>query len=242
MLRTVRHGPRTTLGQDRTPNRPGRTTGPRRAAPFVGRAARGFSLVELVLVLAVIAALAGLAMPRWSASAARYRADQAALRVVADLRLVRDAARTGGAAQRLAFTADSAVYTSTIAAPDGLGGTLRVDLGRDPYRATVRRADFGGATTAQFGAFGTPAAPGWVLLQGGAEARVITLTAAGDVAFRRASAEEARTATVTLAVDSRRINLVPASTGTTGGTTGGTGTTTGPVQTILDPVTDLLGI
>src|SRR5690606_27031377 len=55
---------------------------------------RGFSLLELVMVLTIIAILAAIATPRYANAMARYRADLAARRIAADLLLAQRLART----------------------------------------------------------------------------------------------------------------------------------------------------
>ena len=49
----------------------------------------GFTLIELVMVLAIIGLITAIAAPRYAASLARYRAESAARRVAADLALAR---------------------------------------------------------------------------------------------------------------------------------------------------------
>ena len=55
---------------------------------------RGFTLIELVIVVAVIIILAGMAVPAFGATLARARIQSNASQVVQDLRLVRDSAIT----------------------------------------------------------------------------------------------------------------------------------------------------
>src|SRR5688500_12739493 len=61
--------------------------------------ARGFSLIELVLVVATIAVLSAIAVPKYADAMNRYRVDLAAKRVVADFALARSSARGSGLGQ-----------------------------------------------------------------------------------------------------------------------------------------------
>ena len=75
------------------------------------KAGRGFSLLELVLVLGILTVLAAIGIPRYGASAARYRADLVAQRLVADLRLARGHAQATSASQSVEFDVDLNQYT-----------------------------------------------------------------------------------------------------------------------------------
>ncbi len=70
------------------------------------KAGRGFSLLELILVLGILTVLAAIGIPRYGASAARYRADLIARRLVADLRLARGHAQATSASQSVEFDVD----------------------------------------------------------------------------------------------------------------------------------------
>jgi prepilin-type N-terminal cleavage/methylation domain-containing protein len=66
---------------------------------------RGFSLIELMIVVAVMIVLAGIAVPTFGASLARARIQTNAAQMVQDLRLVRDSA--------IAYQQDLYVYICT---------------------------------------------------------------------------------------------------------------------------------
>ena len=152
-----------------------------RAAPAPSR--RAFSLLELTLVLMVMGVLAALAVPRYANALARYRADAAARRVVADLDLARTTARSSGTSYTVVFNAASKSYqVLNIADPDHPNATYTVSLSEDPYNAKLSSASFGGgvSTSAQvtFDGFGSPDNDGTITLQSGVFQRIITLTAA----------------------------------------------------------------
>src|SRR2546423_11308670 len=71
----------------------------------VGR--RAFSLIEMVLVLAILAMVSAIAVPRYAGSIARYRAETAARRVAADLALAAAHAADAGKPQLVVFVARS---------------------------------------------------------------------------------------------------------------------------------------
>src|SRR5438552_17658151 len=87
-----------------------------------------FSLVELMLVMAIIAVVAAIAMPRYSASLARYRADMAARRIVAALALAQAKARATSSSQTITFTAGGSYQILGMNDPDRPGQPYVVDL------------------------------------------------------------------------------------------------------------------
>ena len=99
---------------------------------------RGFTLVELVLVLAIGAVLAAIAAPKYAAATNRYRVDGAARRLAADLSLARATAKATSGNCSVAFRATPNSYgIPTLAASDGRGGVYSVQLGAEPYNVSI---------------------------------------------------------------------------------------------------------
>src|SRR5688500_11257810 len=111
--------------------------------------AAAFSLVEMVLVVATCALLAGIAAPRLGGASARYRADFAARQVAADLERARATARLTGASQSVQFDLLQHRYTVT-GTGTGTTAATTVRLSADPYQARITAASFSGATGVTF--------------------------------------------------------------------------------------------
>ena len=139
-----------------------------------GRAA--FSVVELVLVIAITAMVSAIAIPRYANSIARYRADSAARRVAADLALAQNNASTAGRQQAMVFVSRS-YQMPGMAHLDGKSyGDYTVDLGADPYAVTRVAAEFGGDATVKFDLYGNPDTGGSVVVEVGEVRRVVVLS------------------------------------------------------------------
>lgn len=125
----------------------------------------GFSLVELVLVLAIAATLAAVAAPRYGRALARYRVQAAARRVAADLALAQQWARTRSTTVTLTVdTSTNSYRIPSLAALDHRGGAYVVWLGRAPYQVKVHSAVFGGDGSISFNGYGVPDSAGEVVV------------------------------------------------------------------------------
>lgn len=121
-----------------------------------GRRARsGFTLVELVMVLAVFSLVAGLAMPRYASAGVRYRVKAAAHRIASDIALARNTARTRSTSMAIVFKPGVPGYYE-------IAGVRHLDrnevyrniLSEEPYRVRLIEADFGGVTELTFNGHG----------------------------------------------------------------------------------------
>jgi prepilin-type N-terminal cleavage/methylation domain-containing protein len=141
---------------------------------------RAFSVLEVIIVLAIVGILASVAIPRFADAATRYRVDAAARRVVADLTLVRERAKQASSSEKVGFdVATNSYQISGMSDPDHPAQAYRVRLSEEPYYATIASADFAGQTAAVFDGFGLPVGiqgtAGTVVIQVGDEVRTIVL-------------------------------------------------------------------
>jgi prepilin-type N-terminal cleavage/methylation domain-containing protein len=139
---------------------------------------RGFSLLELVLVLAIIATLTAIAAPRYQGSLSRYRADLTARRIFQDLELAQVSAKAKGAALtvRIRQGTDELELFDT-AGIDPHENTYCTRLSEPPYRADIATSTFGGDDYIMFDGWGLPDSGGTAVLTVGSETRTITVNA-----------------------------------------------------------------
>lgn len=148
--------------------------GARRANTILSR--KAFSLLEIVLVLAILAILVAMAAPRYGTAVARYQAEMAARRVVADLALSRSRARITSTQHTVAFTPAADQYQLPgVADLKNSAADYLVDLSARPYHADLLSADFGGDGTVVFDGYGKPDSSGQVIVQVGDIQKIIAL-------------------------------------------------------------------
>ncbi len=155
---------------------------------------RGFSLLEVVLVTAIIAVMAAIAVPRFGRASGRYRIDLAARRIAADLAYLQSTARRGSCLKRAVFDSSANQYMlASIADMDRPSQDYTVNLsdskyGTDLVSATFQNSSGYVSTTAlSFDMWGrpqcgnppgnpmAPLASGSIVVQVGAETRTITV-------------------------------------------------------------------
>jgi prepilin-type N-terminal cleavage/methylation domain-containing protein len=131
----------------------------------------GFTLLELVVVIAILGLLAGLAIPRIAGTVARRRAEAAAVRIMNDIKHARRAAVAASTERKIVFdpTQNSYVLEDVTSAVNN-AALYRVHLDRAPYGAALRYANFDGKLMLTFDGYGTPSADGMVVVGAGAHA------------------------------------------------------------------------
>lgn len=143
----------------------------------------GFTLVELLLVLALVGVVAAIAAPRYASAISRFNADTTARRVCRDLTLARAAAFAGGTPQSVIFDTVGNQYTvGSLSHPDHPGAAYVVRLDEMSSPAQLVTVDFAGSSVCSFDAFGLPTNGGTVVLKvGGAQRAIMVDGATGRI-------------------------------------------------------------
>ena len=143
-----------------------------------GRSRGGFSLLELIVVLVIMAIMAAIATPRYGQAVARYRTEMAARKVAADLTFARKRARTSSASQVVNFNvADGGYQLPGVTDMRTSATDYSVSLSSAPYQARIVSADFDGDPDVTFDGYGVPDSGGTVVVAVGNHSRTIILDA-----------------------------------------------------------------
>jgi prepilin-type N-terminal cleavage/methylation domain-containing protein len=135
----------------------------------------GFSLIELVMVMTIIAILSAIAVPRYAGSLARYRADAAANRVVTDLNYARERAKATSTSVTVKLkVSQDCIQLIGVPALDDPNIDWETDLSAKPYLADLV-ADTFPSSKVTFDGYGIPDSGGTIQLIIGSEARIVTL-------------------------------------------------------------------
>lgn len=136
----------------------------------------GFSLIELVLVVAIMAVFAAIAAPRYGQASGRYRLDLAARRVAADLKMAQSYAKAASSSRAVVFAVETDQYQlSGIPAPDGATGDYTVSLSAEPYQADLTAVSFNHTSQVVFSGWGLPGCGGTVTLAVGSQQKTIAV-------------------------------------------------------------------
>lgn len=144
---------------------------------------QGFSMVEILVVLSLIALLSAIAIPRLSTWGTRERAGRALNQIAADIGLARMRAVRAGNTATLAFGTTGASYTITAA---GVGTTTTllksVNLTLDYPRMRIFTSP-ATATSVVYDSRGLPRGsyPTWIIVSTGGFRDSLQITALGKV-------------------------------------------------------------
>ena len=134
---------------------------------------RGFSIVELVLVITILAVVAAIAAPRYAVALDGYRAEHAARRIVADISATQAAARATATTQAVVFNPATNSYSlPTVVAGNA---STRITLGDAPFYAVLESASFNGNATLTFNGYAMPRSAGTVVVRSGQTRRTISV-------------------------------------------------------------------
>lgn len=135
-----------------------------------------FTLIELVLVVAILGVVAAIAIPRFASATTRYRLDLAASRIEGDAVLAAEWARSAGRSHLMSINVGQDRYTIHAGA-DGAGATRAdVSLGAEPYKCDIQSVNVsGGGSKLVFDGFGRPTSGASVVLRIGDATRTVIL-------------------------------------------------------------------
>ena len=153
-----------------------------RRSPLTCRARRAFSLIELMLVVAIMAVFAAMAAPRYTDALYRYRADAAARRIAADLTMAQSKARSLATSRSVVFSISGKSYQIPNETDLNLsGGAYSVNLGSAPYYVAIGTVSFNGNASVTFNGYGVPNNAGSVQVTAGNVVRTISIDSASGV-------------------------------------------------------------
>lgn len=144
---------------------------------------RGFSLIEVAIVVLVIGIAAAVAFPRYGDSVMRHRVLLAGERIAADLRVARNQAMS--TSRRITVKFDTATHSYTIPGlpdQDHPGRDHFVNLREAPFHVSLVSADFGGTAELSFDPFGMPVGGGSISVGSPDYLSTVTVDAGGRVA------------------------------------------------------------
>ena len=140
----------------------------------------GFTLLELVMVMAIVAILSAIIAPRYAEAIRHYRVGAAAQRLVTDLEYARARAKSTSSSRTVIVSVVLDQYSiSGETGLDGVGAFL-VDVAADPYRSRILSADLGGDGQLVFDGFGRPDADGVIIVRAGDLSQAINIDRATD--------------------------------------------------------------
>ena len=138
---------------------------------------KGFSLLEMSLVLLLLTLLTAMAVPRYASSANNYKVSLAARKVAADLGRARADAWSRGVHRTVTFNTAALQYTLTSVA-DMNNSTVAntvVSLNSSPYSLSQLAASFGGQSSVIFDGYGMPNSGGTVTVTSGTLSQTVTV-------------------------------------------------------------------
>lgn len=140
---------------------------------------RGFSLIELALVVAIVGIVAAIAVPRYAEALSRYRADAAAKRLVADLESALSRAKAASASYRV--TADLTGERLSVIGPlPDVTVVASTEFGEAPYHAGLAVNALASESITIDG-YGRPDRAVTFTVSSGDTRRTVTLSIAGEV-------------------------------------------------------------
>jgi type II secretion system protein H len=137
-----------------------------------------FSLIELVLVIAIMSVLAAMAIPRYAHASQRHQVEAAARRLVCDLEFAQRRARLTASPRTVQFDLAAATYAIAEESSLNRANTAYVArLAEEPYKAQIASTTLTPAAspTVTYNGFGYASTSGTVTLRVGSFTRVVVI-------------------------------------------------------------------
>lgn len=137
---------------------------------------RGFTLLELVISISVLALVAVVAVIRFSGYLQHYRADAAAQQIQTDLAYARQLAISRSRSQTVRFLPASGSYSLVdVSDLDRPGQPYLIRLGEEPYQCVLVSASLGNDADLIIDRYGTPDSGGTIVVRAGKVSRTVTV-------------------------------------------------------------------
>ncbi len=199
------------------------------------RGSKGFSLIEIVVVVAIVAGLAAIALPRYGAALNNYRASGAGKAIASLILEAQARARASSGSVRIV------VSGNTVSEVDSGGNTVRsLALSGGALQARMHRSVLGGDDRVIFDGYGAPDSIATFQIASGSSLCTVTIDAQGRVAVSDVAALSSATTDTSVVADAGASGS-DTSGGTSGGTGGTSDGTSGGINVQIGPIGISLG-